>query len=87
MMRHIDALDVISTAHREDLMREAERERVIAQLPLAGRTLRAQLAQSLHAIADWLEPHAHPAPEKLRFSAPRLDIRPTRARAQQAASG
>lgn len=53
------AHDILKVAalKQEELLREAEVERFVAQLGLPnGFSLRWMLAERLHAIAKWLEP-------------------------------
>jgi len=40
---------------REDLLREAERDRVADRLIQPGRPLRIRLAERLRSLAEWVE--------------------------------
>ena len=39
----------------DDLLREAERDRIADQLARAGRPVRIQLAERLRSLAEWVE--------------------------------
>jgi hypothetical protein len=47
--------NVFFDAKRDTLMEEAERERLIAQLPSRGWTSRRSLAIACHRLANWLD--------------------------------
>ena len=48
-------LDIAASGHREDLLREAAMDRLIAQLPRSRRPMNAVVAAALRAIADHLD--------------------------------
>jgi hypothetical protein len=51
----LDLLHIAATSHLDELLREAETERLAALVPSDERDWRASLAQTLHAVANWLE--------------------------------
>jgi hypothetical protein len=62
-MLYVDQLHTFARAHHEDLLREAETDRLINSLPVDPRSqlsLRARLALRLHQLAYRLEPGIDP---------------------------
>jgi hypothetical protein len=64
-MMHPDILQTLHRSVQEQLLREAEHDRLAAQLPARGDGLRVTLAAWLHALADWVQPSSLPV-EPLR---------------------
>lgn len=56
---------VIMECHRQNLLEEADHERLIAQLPPRGFAARRLLATACLRVADWLD-----GPAERYFSAP-----------------
>jgi hypothetical protein len=55
-MIHPDEIQTLHETIRGELLREAEMDRLVAQLPATRRPVRAMLAAWLHALADRLQP-------------------------------
>ena len=51
---NVDPFTQISVK-RDDLLREAEQERLAAQLPHAPSVVRRELAQAIYRLASWLD--------------------------------
>ena len=63
MYPSIGFVDFYIRDHVSELRREAERERLIDEAIGRGRPIRAQIAQRLYAIAQWVEGPAQQAAE------------------------
>jgi hypothetical protein len=64
-MMHPDDLHAAYRLVQEQLLHEAEQDRLVAQLPPREHEVRAMLALWLHSLADWVQPSAMPV-EPLR---------------------
>ena len=69
-MMNADDIRTLADAVRADLLREAERDRLAAQLPSSEGGLRALLATWLHGLADRLHPTRVPPALACNYTGP-----------------
>ena len=64
MSPHIYLTEKASEAHRQELLREAERERLLAQLPRHRRSVSRYAAGKLGVLLLWLGTRLRPFEQK-----------------------
>jgi hypothetical protein len=54
-MNSVDPMLAYYDGHRDELLAEAEQERLAAQLPRRGESLRRKVAEACFQLASWLD--------------------------------